>query len=224
MVNSIDGTDLVVRFNRRATTGVDKEYDSYEFSKTSGDLNIWSTTENVHFGINGLPFPTTTIEVPVGLNITTSGIYKLYADQINKLDNYSVILKDLSNNTTKDLKRGEMFEFTLPKGTVEGRFVLVISKSTAGIEDLSSSNNKFRIYSSGGMIFISPLTDDFINTAGSVTVYDISGRKVLQKNKVEWGSSGTLNQFILNTSCKGLHIVEVNTGNMKLIKKVHIMQ
>ena len=33
----------VVRFNKNATNAFDAKYDAYEFSKTSGDINIWTT-------------------------------------------------------------------------------------------------------------------------------------------------------------------------------------
>ena len=220
--NSPDSADLVVRFNDRATAEADKMFDAYEFSKTAGAVNIWSKSGNIAFSINGLPFPESTVSVPVGMNVKTAGKYKLSSNELKNMDYYSVTLKDLTTNKTADLKNGEFIEFDAPEGMNENRFILVITKSTTAIPEYLSTERKFKIYYSSGLINIMPLSDEYYNSGGSVTIYDLSGGKVFQQNNIDWQGSGVLKQLSPQTSWRGIYLVEVKAGNQKFVKKINI--
>lgn len=222
LLNSESSTDLVVRFNEKATTSVDKRFDSYKFSKVSGALNIWTTTSEVDYSINGLPFPETTMEIPVGINVNTGGTFILKSAELNRLDNYSITLKDLSTNRIVNLKEGGSIDFEATAGMIENRFILTISKSATVIPEIFNDNKKFSIYCSSGTINILSLTDEFSNTRGSITVYDLTGRKVYQQNDIEWQATGDLEHIMLNPARQGLYFVELMAGNMKYVEKVAI--
>ena len=220
--NSPDSADLVVRFNDRATAEADKMFDAYEFSKTAGAVNIWSKSGNIAYSINGLPFPESTVSVPIGMNVKTAGKYKLSSNELKNMDYYSVTLKDLTTNKTADLKNGEFIEFDAPEGMNENRFILVITKSTTAIPEYLSTERKFKIYYSSGLINIMPLSDEYYNSGGSVTIYDLSGGKVFQQNNIDWQGSGVLKQLSPQTSWRGIYLVEVKAGNQKFVKKINI--
>lgn len=220
--NSIDSTDLVVRFNKKASFAFDPALDAYEFSKISGDLNVWSTINEINYSINGVPFPESKIEIPLGINLVKDGALILSASEIRLLDNYSVTLKDTKTNTTIDLKKGEKFTFDADAGITENRFVLSIANLTTDIPEINSPEKKFKIYSSAGTLNIVSLTDEYGSVPGSVTIYDLTGRKVLQVNNLEWNGKGDLKQFGVNSAEKGLFIIEVKSGNKKYIEKVKI--
>jgi hypothetical protein len=216
-----DSADLVVRFNANATTGFDRAFDAYEFSRTTGDLNIWSTSGGIDFSINGLSFPEEKIEIPVGVNVKMPGTFRLASNEINKLDIYNISLKDLSTNQTVDLNKGEYIEFTAPAGMITGRFILVMSKSSTPVIDIPVPGKKFNIYSTPGRtINIRSLSDETFMTKGSIMVYDNTGRKVLHRSNIEWGGNGDLKQFVLNSATTGLYLVVVETGTGKFIEKV----
>lgn len=221
--NSKDSTDLVVRFNNGATSDVDKRYDAYEFSRTAGNINVWTTTGDVDFSINGLPFPATSVEIPVGINVKTAGDYKLSCNEINKLDNYSVTLKDLTSNASVNLGQGGFLKFYSQVGLIENRFVIVVTKSATAISKVSQDVKKFKVFASLGAIYIRLLTDDFYNLKGYVTIYDHTGRKVLQNHKVEWQQTGDLKQIDLRPSSNGLFIVEIKAGNTTYVEKVVLL-
>jgi hypothetical protein len=221
--NSPDSADLVIRFNDRATAEADKMFDAYEFSKTAGAVNIWSKSGNIAYSINGLPFPESTVSVPIGMNVKNAGKYKLSSNELKNMDYYSVTLKDLATNKTADLKKGEFIEFDAPVGMIEDRFIVVITKSTTAIPKYSSTERKFKIYYSSGLINIMPLSDEYYNTGGSVTIYDFSGSKVFQQNNIDWQGSGVLKQFTPQTSWRGIYLVEVKAGSQKFVKKINIL-
>ena len=220
LMNSENSTDLVVRFNDKATTSVDKRFDSYEFSKASGALNIWTTTGDIDYSINGLPFPETTLEIPVGINVKTAGKYKFSSNELNKLDNYSVTLKDVSTNKVVDLKQGGYIEFDGSAGMIENRFILAFTKSATAIPDMINNDKKINIYYSQGNINILLLADEFNSTLGSITIYDLTGRKVFHQDDIEWQNNGDVKQIMFKPAGQGLYFVEVMAGNMKYVEKV----
>jgi hypothetical protein len=222
--NQIDKNDLVVRFNRKATASFDKKFDAYKLNKTNGVVSAWTKTGNIDYSINGLPFPETTVEIPVGINVITAGIYKLSSNEINKLDNYSVTLKDILTNITIDLKKGGIMVFNAPAGMTEDRFVLTVTNITTGISDILLPDKKFSIYSSAGIINILSLTEEFNNIPGSVNIYDLNGRRLLQQSNIDWQGKGELKQIPFNSAKQGLYIVEIKAGNRKYIEKVYLAQ
>jgi hypothetical protein len=217
-----DSTDFVVRFNKKASFMYDNKFDAYKFSKTAGDFSIWTTTGDIDYSINGLPFPDSKVEIPVGIKVTKTGTYKLSSNEIKLLENYSVTLRDLSTNSSFDLKKGEELTFEAPAGITENRFILSIANLTTEISPITAPEKKFSIYSSNGTLNVLSLSDEFGSLPGAVTVYDLTGRKVLQVNNLEWNGNGDLKQFGMNPAEKGLFIIEVKAGNKKYIEKVNI--
>jgi hypothetical protein len=221
MLGNNDSTDLVIRFNSLATSGFDRKFDAHEFSRTSGEINIWSTSGNTDYSINGLPFPENQIQIPVGINTKLNGTFRLFSSEINKLDNYSVVLKDIYTSQDYDLRSGEYAEFTGIPGSVTDRYVIVITKSATSVDDLSVDHRRFAIYpSTGNVINIRAIDDAFVNIEGSIAVYDLAGRKVYQDDSVEWNGSNDLKQVFLDPGKSGIMIVEVSAGGLKYVKKI----
>jgi len=217
----VDSSELVVRFNKMATNLFDKELDAYIFNKSMGDVNMWTTTGDISYSINGLPFPVTTIEVPVGVNLKIPGTFRLSSNEVKNLELYNITLKDLNTNQVADLKKGEFLEFTSAVGMIEDRFILTFTKSATDIDDLRFSGNKFSIYSTPDKtINIRLLADESFVTTGSVTIYDIGGRIVSQTNKVEWDGQGALKQIPISVAKTGVYLVVIETGAGKYSEKV----
>ncbi|MGB8491897.1 MAG: hypothetical protein WCE64_12645 [Bacteroidales bacterium] len=217
-----DSDDLVVRFDEKATNLFDKKFDAYKFSKTSKSLGTWTKTENIDYSINGLPFPETSVQVPVGIYTSSPGVFELSTNELKNLDNYTVTLKDLKTNITIDLKKGGILLFDSPGGIIEDRFILTISNLTTSIPEVTVPSKKFIVYSSSGDIKILSLTDEFNNCRGSVTFYDLTGRKITQQNNFIWNGNGELKQINLGPMNKGLLFVEIKAGNKKYVEKVNI--
>ncbi|HPS40037.1 MAG TPA: hypothetical protein PL124_11525 [Candidatus Cloacimonadota bacterium] len=220
--NAAESCDMVVRFNPKATLGKDKEFDAYKFSKTSGGMNIWSTSNGSDFSINGMPFPVTTVEIPLGVNIASDGQYKISSSEIIKLNNYSLKIKDLVTSRVIDLKNSESIDFSVPAGTIEGRFILAVSNTLTDISETDLSENSFDIYSSAGYVNIRTMTDDFAATPGTIDIYDITGRKLYHRSVTGWHNKGELEQIQITDASDGILIVEIKAGSSRFIRKVSV--
>jgi len=216
-----DSTDLVVRFNKLATSAFDNELDAYIFSRDGGDLNMWTTTANNDYCINGLPFPDNSVEIPVGINMKVSGTFRISSSEIKKLEAYNLTLKDLSTNQTADLKKGEYIEFTAPAGMLNDRFILAVTKSSTAIDDMPDAINDFSIYATDDRtINIRSMSDNSSLLSGSVTVYDLNGRMVLHEDNMEWTGKNDLKQIHIKQGRPGLYLVVVDTGMGRNVKKI----
>lgn len=220
--NTKDSTDLVVRFDQNATTDVDKLFDAYKLFKTKSKVSTWTKTGNVDYSINGLPFPETSVEIPVGIFTSVAGTYQLLSNELTNLDEYSVLLRDLTTKTTIDLKKKEIMEFNTPAGVVEDRFVLVVTKSSTGIQDIETSEREFSIYSSPGALKVISLTDKFEDVSGAVTIYDLTGRKIHQEINFEIPRKGEVREISSFNIPDGLYIVEIRAGSNKYAQKISI--
>lgn len=223
LFNSSDSTDLVVRFNNDASDGADKLYDAFVFRKRAGNINIWTTRSGIEYSINGLPFPETTLELPVGININVAGSYTLSLSEYNKIGNYSVRLKDLVTGTTVDLMSGEMLEFQADKGLIEDRFVLGITPATTEIEEeLIDVDGLFRIYFAEGSLNMVSMSDAVQNIPARVQIYDLTGRTLYCEKGLIWTGKGDLKTVQVGTLSTGLYSVEIAGDHFRTVKRILI--
>lgn len=219
--NPSDSTELVVRFNAKATYGFDKQFDAYKFSKTSGAVSMWTSTGTISYSINGLPFPETSIDLPVGVNVKVAGTYRVSSPELNKLDNYNITLKDINTGQTVDLKSGGSIDFNASTGLTESRFILTITNKLTGVSGPETSGEGFKIFASRGKINVVLLSEDYDNTFGSITIYDVSGNRILQKNVI-WNFGETPVQLGTGSFVNGIYLVEVKSGVHRVVKKISL--
>lgn len=210
--------DAVVRFDDKATTGVDNAFDAYKFSKSG--LSIWTSSGKEDFSINGLPFPDTSMVIPVSVNSTAAGNLKITGTQIDGLDNYSVTLTDNVNNITIFLKTTHSLSFDAPGGIVTGRFVLKVLNITTAVPETTISNKPFNIYFSNGTVNIQTLSDTWNGKSGGIKVLDMTGRILTSEDKVLFSKDDLL-QIPVRVA-NGIYLVELKSGVMRYVGKVVI--
>ncbi len=215
--NSKSG-ETVIRFNEKATAGLDVEFDAPKFMDSPGTPSISTTLDGKDFAINGLPFPETSVEIPVTLNLLVDGNHTINAMEILELTNYSVTLKDLLTSSTIDLKSASEYSFTAEAGSLKGRFILAITNMTTDIEDLVKPADAFNIYYGFDLINIQPVSDDWDGKTGTVKILDFSGKPVRYQNNAEFNNN-TLVQ-IPAPERSGLYFVEIRSGMMKFVGKI----
>jgi hypothetical protein len=126
--DSISVDETVIRFNDIAKEGLDNDYDAVKMFLSSTRTAIYSTTTtNDKMAINGLPFPASLVEIPITINITTSGTHKLTAKQIQGLDGYSIKLIDNVTGSVIDLRENPDVTFTSDQGNISNRFKLRVN-------------------------------------------------------------------------------------------------
>lgn len=215
-----DSADFIVRFNKQASPFFDKDLDAYTFSRTMGDVNLWTTTEGSDYCINALPFPDTFIEIPIGISVKIPGMYRLGSREIRKLADYNIALKDLQTSMVVDLNKGEFLEFTALPGIIENRFSLVVTKSSTGMTNISAKAKAFDVYlTQGRTINIKLLGGDEI-VQGTVAVYDLSGKCIIQTEKYEWSGKDDSKQLALPNGSFGIFLVVIDNGSQRFIEKV----
>ena len=132
------------------------------------------------------------------------------------------MLRDLTTKTTIDLKKKEVMEVSTPAGLVENRFVLVVTKSSTGIQDIETSEKEFSIYSSPGALKVLSLTDKFEDVSGAITLYDLTGRKSHQEMNFEIPPKGEVREILEFNLRNGIYIVEIRAGSNKYAQKISI--
>lgn len=179
---NIDGAfkQILIGYAGGATNDFDSFFDGQSFNGNQY-LDFYSINHDKNLVIQGraLPFNETD-ELKLGFTSMLAGTFIIKIDQLDgQLTNKSIFLKDKLKNSTVDLTKGG-YVFTTALGTFDDRFVLLFSdKSLTGLEFkkeeetvfVSSKNKQLRINS----------TKEFID---EVVMYNFSGRKIYQKNKI----------------------------------------
>jgi hypothetical protein len=195
----------------------------YEYNSSSDPLKLFSltekteiyikTTDNIDVMTKTLPAVSGNTMIPVSLNVKADGNYSLNASEINSFaPNTGIILKDLKTNTSVDLRTNPSYSFTASIGDDPIRFGLYFTDVLYGINSLV--DNPFKVYSNDNYIYIQ--NNDLKNTSGTVVVYDMIGKQILQENL---NSAMTRINTNLN---KGFYIVSIKTNNGSYSQKVYL--
>jgi len=218
-INENGKTDeTVVRFNEKATAGLDVEFDAPKFIGTPGNPSIYTSMNGTDFTINGIPFPETSVDIPVVLNLLAGGNLKINALELQDLDNYKVFLKDKVTASSVDLRSANEYSFSSEAGLVKDRFTLTVTNMTTGIEDPVKPADAFNIYSGFDFINIQPLSDEWDGLKGMVRIMDLSGKPVRYQDNTEFNKNSLVQ--IPAPEKGGLYFVEIRSGLMKFVGKV----
>jgi hypothetical protein len=215
--------ETIVWFNDKATNSFDRKYDAAKlfFSVTGTDqIYTWSGADK--YVINGIPFPAQSITIPMGVRITNQGsVCQIIATKILGLENYKVTLTDrLNSDLTIDLNTTDRYSFTSDAGTFNDRFYITISKVINSLPETLTGEKPFNVYTFNKVLNIELISTDWDKKTGSVSVYDLAGRKVLYINNVEW-MIGDLKNISLDKP-DGLYIVEIRAGKRSYVAKIRL--
>ena len=163
-----------------ATNEYDNLFDGESFDGQEF-VDFYSVNQDKNLVIQGraLPFDETD-EVPLGFRTTINGAFTINIDQVDGLlTNQAVFIEDKLTNTVTDLKSGN-YTFNTEAGTFNDRFVLKFTNKTLGTNNFDSLENKVLVSNANKQIKI----NSFAETIDTVLIYDLLGRQIYQKNKV----------------------------------------
>jgi hypothetical protein len=189
--------------------------DAYKFFNeiTNPSQLYFKTSDNVYAAVKTLKLATGNVMYPLYIRVTSTGTYTLDVKEISTFSaNTGILLKDNKTNTTIDLKANPVYTFTATAGDDDARFSLYFTDVLYGINNLT--DNTFTIYSYDKSIYVQ--NNDPKLSAGTVLVYDIIGKQMLQEN---------LNSGITRINAnlnKGFYIVSVKTDKGVYNQKVYI--
>lgn len=163
-----------------ATNQYENRFDGISFD-THKFADFYSVNQDKNLVIQGraLPFDEND-EVPLGFRTTIDGVFTINIDQTDGiLTNQSVFIEDKLTNTIFDLRSGA-YTFATTSGTFNDRFVLRYTNKTLGAKDVDALENQVLVSTKNKQIKInSP-----IEIIDKVTVYDLLGRQLFKKEKV----------------------------------------
>jgi hypothetical protein len=165
-------------------TDASNEYDSlFDGMSLDGNefVDFYSVNQDKNLVIQGraLPFDEND-EVPLGYKTKIEGDFTIKIDQTDGLlNNQNVFIEDKLTNTLFDLKKGN-YTFNTKTGTFNDRFVLRYTDKTLGNKELVIGENQVLVSNKNKQIIINSISE----TIDKVTVYDLFGRQLFKKNKV----------------------------------------
>lgn len=165
-------------------TGATNEYDgSFDGESFDGNefIDFYSVNQDKNLVIQGrsLPFDETDT-VQLGYSSTIAGSFAIGIDEVDgALANQAVFIEDKDAKVIHNLKEGA-YDFTTVTGIFNDRFVLRYTNKTLGMGDFKTRVNSVLVSNRNKQIKI----DSPNETIDKVILYDLSGRKVFQKNNI----------------------------------------
>jgi hypothetical protein len=168
--------------------------------------------------INAVPSlnPREEIVLPLGLQTSFAGNYKINAYEINNFDIYTeAYLIDAAANITQNLKQNPYYSFDIKPGKAEDRFFLkFVNTSSTGINDADLLNKhvNFLANASGNTLYITVLNQ---NTGiGNLKIFNTLGQEIINDKVSNGKTSYTLK--------KGVYIARLLTETENITKKIII--
>ncbi|WP_298395299.1 T9SS sorting signal type C domain-containing protein [Flavobacterium sp.] len=205
IVNTTSGDmdRTLLGYATNATLGVDNLYDC--FTRPKSEISLYSLIDNKPYAIQGraLPFDTED-RVPMGINVVQSGNHTVAINTVDGLflQNQDIYLEDKVLNIIHDLKQAP-YNFTSAVGTYNDRFVLRYTTAALNTQNFDTIDSSVVVAANEGQIAIKSVNELLLD----VTVYDVLGRQLLSKTKIE------LNDLVLNS---------ISARNQALIVKIKL--
>lgn len=205
--------ETAIWFNDNATSGKDPKFDAEKILYKKPALQFWSELEGKSYAINGIPFPETSVDIPLTLSTAREGRYTIRQSGLDNVDDLTFYLRDLEQKTRVNLRENKGFSFNAPGGLVKNRFVLTVENTTALRNTETKQENPFNIYSSLGMLNIELLNEQWEGRTGMIKVIDLTGRVLTDARNVEFSRSSPVQLPLGNN--KGVFIVDITSSSMK---------
>ena len=211
-------TDMqVIYFDENASTGFDSEFDALKLFNTDMQVtNFYSVLENdTKLSICALPpQPEEEMTVPLGLVTSRAGevCFNIQAIE-NKPETVSILFKDAYAGTSIDISQIGEYRVTLPAGKYDDRFSMVFLKNATGTETPEFDPDILTVYTTDNMIVAE--VNDTEARFGTITVYDISGRTIFQRDVYGPGR----NMFNLN-GVPGIYLIQYVSGRRQIVRKL----
>lgn len=221
---SLTGTggsdETVVRFDNNAKEGIDYDFDALKLNFKSGVPSITSLNGKVNMIINGLPFPETSVEIPLRVisGRNAPGKLTISARQIEGLEDYIVLLSDKLINKTVNLRTTGDYSFDAPGEPAYGRFVLTVKKADQSEEIPVIREDQFMIYNAMDLINIKTIADEWEGLSGTVRLLSITGRPLSIHRDCLFSKDSPIQ--IGEPDRPGIYLLEISSGQKRFTAKV----
>ena len=172
---------LLIGYVEGATNQFDNKYDGLSFDANEY-IDFYSINNENNFVIQGRALPFTNSDVvPLGYRTTIEGEFVISIDQVEgDLIDQEVYIEDKATSKIHDLRASD-YKFTTAIGTFADRFVLRYTNKTLGVGDLDNLENRILVSIREKVIKVTSSKENL----KQVTIFDVSGKRLYDKNKVE---------------------------------------
>ncbi|MFC0604893.1 T9SS type A sorting domain-containing protein [Winogradskyella pulchriflava] len=168
--------------------------------------------EEKKYAIQGLSTFNESLEIPLGVLISSAGTHHIMLDSVENFQ-HTVYLKDNELNITHNLSDSS-FDVNLPLGNHLNRYSIVfLPQETLSVNDETSEN--IDVFFDGNKHFIIHNYNQL--EIKTIKIFNVLGQEILQLNS-NLNHQNRL-QIPFNKN-KGIYLIQVETANSKLTKKV----
>ncbi|WP_420574748.1 LamG-like jellyroll fold domain-containing protein [Kordia sp.] len=197
----------LIGFIPEGTTGYDDTYDGAFINEGAG-IEFYSYLTDSKMSIQAFPeLVDTDMEIPLGYQVLSSGTYTIQIDAEYLSEDFDIVLEDRYENTFTDLRQTS-YSFTTSPTEENDRFFLKAQyRNTLSIEDAALTTDQVSVLFKGDTLqTITNRTD--IET---ITLYDISGKKLLQREYAD--------TIVMPQLSKGVYLVQYTSEDGLLLTK-----
>jgi len=202
-------SQMAVGYITNATQGLDS-YDGLYFNDGTLSLNSYLAQKDYVIQGRALPFDPADV-VPLSFRTTIAGGFSIALDHVDGLFSgaQDIFLMDYATGTETNLKTGA-YTFTAVAGATTSRFALKYQK-TLGMNAAVFDENSISLYKTKETIHIKSNG----TTIDNVKIYDLSGRLVFEKEKINAGETAIESSKFANQ----LLVLEITSEDNKRITK-----
>ena len=203
---------ILVGYAAGATTGIDYGYDGLKFGGTGSELYSIIAGDSYSIQGRGLPFAVDD-NVALGFKATEAGNFTIAIYKTDGLfsGDQDILIKDNLTGTTTSIKTAP-YNFTSAIGTFDGRFEIVYTKNSLGIDEQTATENSVIVYTKSNTLFVQSSS-----VIAAVRIFDIQGRLLFENKNI----NDKRFQREKSSLTKEVFLVEVtDSENKKVVKKI----
>ena len=218
LYNGINTKSTEINYLDGKTTGLDPRFEIGTFTGQSSSLDIYthlvSDSEGVNFKKQALPNSDyENMIIPVGINSETGKEITFSLETSNLPSGIKVFLEDKLTNTFTRLDENESnYKITLLSNSHIGRFYIHTKSSALNIDSNLLFENVSIYKTNNTTLRIAGLQSE----NASIKLFNVLGKQVLSTSFKSKGIS----EITLPKLVKGVYIVQLQTENGKLNKKI----
>ncbi len=203
---------MMVAYMPNATAGVDLAMDGKFFNDNTTALNSYLNGEEYAIHAKGLPFVQTDV-VPLTFKVQSAGSYTITLASFDGLfipADQRVLLKDNLTNAVQDLKAGS-YTFEASAGVYPTRFEIRYANALATTQNVFNGNDVVVTLQDQKL-----LIETGTVPMDTVLVYDISGKLLLTKSKI----NATTTSIAVGVTHQVMLLKITSSQNQSVVKKV----
>ncbi|WP_304138655.1 T9SS type A sorting domain-containing protein [Mesonia mobilis] len=206
---------IALAFDDEATTGVDVARDAFNINSVASDAGF--KLNNKNYTIDIRPFDEND-HIPLYIKLLEQKDLAIKVHSFENFDTDEVYLHDLENDTYHSIKN-DTYYVTLPIGYHLNKFEITFknNENLSIGKDIAESFDIFQNNSSQLLEVANPMGVDL----KSVTVYDMTGKQVIQKANL-----GTNDRYTFSTAnlAASVYVVKILTqDNVVSTKKISVL-